>query len=270
MQTVGMRPVVVHGGGKAITHAMEKAGLEPRWVQGRRYTDDATLAIVARVLAEEINEDIVRHIRKFGGRASGLHHKTHQCLFGSRLTLPDAEGNPIDLGRVGEVTEVNAEPIIDLCLAGVVPVLPSLAEDDEGDDGLLQRQRRHRRRGRGHGPEGREARLPDRHPRHPRRPPRPGQPHAQPDPADCRDLIARGVIDKGMIPKVEACLASLDAGVKKVHIVNGRMRHSLLVEMYTTTGVGPRSHSEVRRLNGQRAAASTDRVPVHVQARPAG
>ena len=83
MQTVGMRPVVVHGGGKAITAAMEQAGLEARWVQGRRYTDDATLEIVARVLAEEINEDIVRHIRKFGGRASGLHHKTHQCLFGT-------------------------------------------------------------------------------------------------------------------------------------------------------------------------------------------
>ena len=76
MQTVGMRPVVVHGGGKAITHAMEQAGLEARFVQGRRYTDEATLEIVARVLAEEINADIVRHINKFGGRASGLHHKT--------------------------------------------------------------------------------------------------------------------------------------------------------------------------------------------------
>src|SRR3954468_23365979 len=95
MQTVGMRPVVVHGGGKAITYAMEQAGLEARFVQGRRYTDDATLAIVARVLAEEIDEDTVRHIRKFGGRASGLHHKTHQCLYGTRLTLPAADGSPI-------------------------------------------------------------------------------------------------------------------------------------------------------------------------------
>src|ERR1700761_5055224 len=85
MQTVGMRPVVVHGGGKAITHAMEQAGLEAKFVQGRRYTDDATLAIVARVLAEEINADIVRHIVKFGGKASGLHHKTTECLFGRRL-----------------------------------------------------------------------------------------------------------------------------------------------------------------------------------------
>src|SRR5215469_14483209 len=73
MQTVGMRPVVVHGGGKAITHAMEQAGLEPRFVLGRRYTDDATLDIVARVLAEDINADIWRHITKYGGRAAGLH-----------------------------------------------------------------------------------------------------------------------------------------------------------------------------------------------------
>ena len=68
---------------------MEQAGLEARFVQGRRYTDDATLEIVARVLAEEINADIVRHINKYGGRAAGLHHKTSQCLFGRRLTLPD-------------------------------------------------------------------------------------------------------------------------------------------------------------------------------------
>ena len=84
--------MVVHGGGKAITRRWSKRAWRPRFVQGRRYTDDATLEIVARVLAEEINADIVRHINKFGGRASGLHHKTHQCLFGRRLTLPDGDG----------------------------------------------------------------------------------------------------------------------------------------------------------------------------------
>src|SRR5690349_8320297 len=137
MQTVGMRPVLVHGGGKAITLAMEKSGLTPRWVKGRRYTDDATLEIVARVLAEEINTDIERHINKFGGRASGLHHKTHQCLYGRKLMLPDENGVPVDLGRVGEVTEVDIPPIENLCLAGVVPVLPPRAEDEEEEGRLL-------------------------------------------------------------------------------------------------------------------------------------
>ena len=137
MQTVGMRPVVVHGGGKAITAAMEQAGLTPRFVQGRRYTDSATLEIVARVLAEEINADIERHITKFGGRASGLHHKTHQCLFGRKLWLEDGPAGKIDLGRVGDVTDVDVPPIQNLCLAGVVPVLPSLAEDEDEEGQLL-------------------------------------------------------------------------------------------------------------------------------------
>lgn len=236
MQTVGMRPVVVHGGGKAITHAMEQAGLEARFVRGRRYTDEATLDIVARVLAEEINADIVRHIAKFGGRASGLHHKTTQCLFGQRLTLPDEQGGEIDLGRVGEVTEVDAQAIENLCLAGVVPVLPSLAEDDDekllnvnadtaaaavamalkadklvfltDTPGILRDRNE---------PESLIRGL---------------------TPDDCRALIQQGVIDKGMIPKVEACLASLEAGVRKTHIIDGRLRHSLLLEMYTDRGIG--------------------------------
>ena len=271
MQTVGMRPVVVHGGGKAITQAMEKAGLEARWVQGRRYTDDATLGIVARVLAEEINEDIVRHIRKFGGRASGLHHKTHQCLFGTRLTLPDADGNPIDLGRVGEVTEVDADPIVDLCLAGVVPVLPSLAEDDrDGDSGLYNVNADTAAAAVAMAIKAEKlvfltdtpGILVDRHD------PNTLLPSLTPD--DCRGLIARGVIDKGMIPKVEACLASLEAGVKKAHIVDGRLRHSLLVETYTATGVGTEIVLKVETVNGQRPAVSPERVPVHMQGRANG
>jgi acetylglutamate kinase len=236
MQTVGLRPVVVHGGGKAITLAMERAGLEPRWVQGRRYTDDATLDIVARVLAEEISADIERHITKFGGRASALHHKTHQCLHGRRLALPGSSGEPVDLGRVGEVTVVDVTPIVNLCLAGVVPVLPSLAEDDDGrllnvnadtaaaavavalasdklvfltdTPGILRNR---------HEPDSLITGL---------------------TPEECRELIGAGVIDKGMIPKVEACLTSLEAGVKKTHIIDGRLRHSLLLEIFTDRGIG--------------------------------
>ena len=263
MQTVGMRPVVVHGGGKAITLAMERAGLEPRWVLGRRYTDEATLAIVARVLAEEINEDIVRHIRKFGGRASGLHHKTHQCLYGARLTLPDAEGAPNDLGRVGEVNEVDADPIADLCHAGIIPVLPSLAEDDDG--GLLNVNADTAAAAVAMALKAEKlVFLTD----------TPGilldrkdadslQPSLTPN--DCHALIARGVIDKGMIPKVEACLASLEAGVKKAHVIDGRLRHSLLVEMYTTSGVGTEIMLE-KTLGGQRSSVIPDRVAVQTRA----
>jgi acetylglutamate kinase len=236
MQTVGMRPVVVHGGGKAITHAMEQAGLQARFVQGRRYTDDATLEIVARVLAEEINADIVRHINKFGGRASGLHHKTHQCLYGHRLTLPGTDGAEVDLGRVGDVDEVDVDPVENLCLAGVVPVLPSLAEDDDGQ--LLNVNADTAAAAVAMALEADKlvfltdtpGILMDRN--------EPGSLIRGLTPEGCRELVERGVIDRGMIPKVEACLASLESGVKKTHIIDGRLRHSLLLEIFTDSGIG--------------------------------
>lgn len=235
METVGLRPVLIHGGGKPIDRAMAATGLLPRKVQGRRYTDDDTLAIVVRVL-KEINDAIVVQIRDLGGRAVGLHTGSLQCLFGEKLMLPDAEGRPVDLGRVGTVTRVDQALISDFCAASVVPVIPSLAVDAAGGwlnvnadtaaaavaanlkaekfvlltdtPGILRD-----RRDRASLIRGLDA---------------PG----------CRDLIAAGVIDEGMIPKVEACLDSLTAGVRKTHIIDGRLRHSLLLEIYTDKGVG--------------------------------
>ena len=260
MQTVGMRPVVVHCGGKAITIAMEQAGLTPRWVKGRRYTDDATLESVARALAET-NADIERHINKFGGRASGLHHKTHQCLYGRRLAMPGDDGEPLDLGRVGEVTEVDVPPIENLCLAGVVPVLPSLAEDEDEEGKLLnvnadtaaaavaQALRADKLVFLTDTP----GILRD------RRQPSSLIPGLTPD--ECRELIREGVIDRGMIPKVEACLTSLEAGVRKTHIIDGRLRHSLLLEIFTESGVG----TEIARDEHADRASPGGRRPVLVR-----
>ena len=104
METVGMRPVVVHGGGAAISRAMAEAGLQPQFVQGRRYTDAATLAIVERVLAGEVNEYLARRIEELGGQAKPLNFRTKNVLFGERITLPDENGTPMDLGYVGTVT----------------------------------------------------------------------------------------------------------------------------------------------------------------------
>jgi acetylglutamate kinase len=238
MQTVGMRPVVVHGGGKAITVAMEKAGLKAQFVQGRRFTDEETLEIVARVLAEEINADIERHINKFGGRASGLHHKTHQCLYGRKLWLNNGPEGPIDLGRVGEVTEVDVPPIENLCLAGVVPVLPSLAEDEDAEGRLLNVNADTAAAAVAQALQADKlifltdtpGILRDRH--------EPASMIRSLTPAECRELIDQGVIESGMIPKVEACLTSLEAGVKKTHIIDGRLRHSLLLEIFTQSGIG--------------------------------
>jgi acetylglutamate kinase len=238
MQTVGMRPVIVHGGGKAITLAMEKAGLTARFVKGRRFTDEPTLEIVARVLAEEINADIERHINKFGGRASGLHHKTHQCLYGRRLWLDNGPEGPIDLGRVGEVTAVDVPPIENLCLAGVVPVLPSLAEDQQEEGRLLNVNADTAAAAVAQALQAEKlvfltdttGILLDKN--------EPSTLIRGLTPSSCHDLIAQGVIDRGMIPKVEACLSSLDSGVLKTHIIDGRLPHALLLEIFTKTGIG--------------------------------
>src|SRR5262245_12288124 len=129
LETVGLRPILVHGGGKPIDRAMAASGLTPKKVQGRRYTDDATLKIVVDVLTNEINAGIVRQMRELGGRAVGLHTGTLQALFGERLILPNPGGEPIDLGRVGQVTRIESGLITDFANAGVVPVIPSLAYD---------------------------------------------------------------------------------------------------------------------------------------------
>src|SRR5260221_4807161 len=121
MATVGLRPVLVHGGGKPIDRAMAAAGLKPRKVQGRRYTDDETLAIVVRVLMQEINGDVERQIPQLGGRAVGPHLCAVQYLNGRKLLMQGPDGVPVDLGRVGEVTRVDVELIRDFCAAGVVP-----------------------------------------------------------------------------------------------------------------------------------------------------
>src|SRR5207302_60899 len=132
METVGMRPVLVHGGGKAIDRAMAAAGLKPRKVQGRRFTDEATLDIVVRVLLRETNAGVVAQIRELGGRAVGVHSGPLQCLFGEKLLLPGEDGRPLDLGRVGRVTRVDRGLIEDFASGGVVPVIPSLALDADG------------------------------------------------------------------------------------------------------------------------------------------
>jgi len=224
METVGMRPILVHGGGKAIDRAMADAGLKPRKVQGRRFTDDETLAIVVRVLLKEISADIEAHIRKLGGRAVGPQQGSLQYLFGERMLLPGADGQPTDLGRVGRVTRVDVDLIRNFCAGGIVPIIPSVALDEAG--GWLNVNA-----------DTAAAAVA-------------AQLHAEKlvlltdtagillDAAQCKDLMARGVIDEGMIPKVEACLEGLQAGLSKTHIIDGRLRHSLLLEIYTDRGVG--------------------------------
>lgn len=236
METVGLRPVLVHGGGKPIDRAMAQAGLKPRKVLGRRYTDDETLAIVVNVLLREINADIERQIRALGGRAVGPHLGSLQYLFGEKLLLDGPDGQPVDLGRVGRVTRVDVDLIRDFCAAGVVPVIPSLAIDEEGGWLNINADTAAAAVAAQLGAEkfilltDTPGILEDRH--------RPETLLRSLNAGQIQDLIRRKIIDEGMIPKVEACLDSLQAGVKKTHIIDGRLKHSLLLEIYTDRGVG--------------------------------
>ena len=132
METVGMRPVVVHGAGSRITQAMEAAGIVPRFVQGRRVTDGQTLQIVERVLAQETNQSLADRYEKIGGRAMTLNFDSSPVLYGRPLQLQDEFGASIDLGFVGEVTRVERLVIDNLCYAGQVPFIPSMCETSDG------------------------------------------------------------------------------------------------------------------------------------------
>ncbi len=236
MSTLGMRVVVVHGGGKAISRAMDSAGIEPRFVQGRRYTDDATLDIVERVLATEVNHDLVAKIEEYGGRAMSLNFLSTNVLFGEKLALEGPGGEPIDLGFVGEVTRVDRLTIENLMYAGQVPVIPSMAITADGQKLNVNADTAATAVAAAIGAEKLVV-LSD----------IPGVLLDVNDPeslvhslsaAEARRLIANGTISAGMIPKIEGCLDTLERGVKKIHIIDGRLRHSLLLEIYTTSGVG--------------------------------
>lgn len=235
MNAVGMRPVIVHGGGKAINNAMEERGLEVQFVQGRRYTDQRTLTVVEHVLCNHINKDIVETIESLGSKAMGLHTLASGVLFGEKLFLEEGD-RKIDLGFVGKVTSVNAKLISLLCAADTIPVIAPLARDRMGArmncnadtaagevaaalhaEKLVMVSDTHGIR--------RNAKDPDTM-----------IPTASE--AEIQEMIRTGVISSGMLPKVEACLRALDAGVKRAHIIDGHFGHSLLLEIFSDKGVG--------------------------------
>src|SRR5512138_2201599 len=132
MNYVGMQPVLVHGGGKAINQAMETAGLTPQWVQGRRYTDERTIAIAEHVLCNQINRFIVNFIQTQGCEAMGLHSLSSVVLFAEKTYLSGPDGRRIDIGMVGEVKTVNARLLELLVHADAIPVIATIARDQAG------------------------------------------------------------------------------------------------------------------------------------------
>jgi acetylglutamate kinase len=236
MNYVGMQPVLVHGGGKAINQAMEAAGLVPQMVMGRRYTDERTLAIAEHVLCNQINKFIVSFIQSQGCEAMGLHSLSSVVLFAEKTYVQQQDGRRIDLGYVGEVTGVNARLLQLLVQVDSIPCIATIARDQAGGklnvnadtaagavaaamkaEKIVIVSDTHGIRRDVNDPESRISHL---------------------TLAQIDEMVKTGAISSGMLPKVEACVAALRGGVSKAHIIDGRIPHSLLLEIYTEAGIG--------------------------------
>lgn len=236
MSIVGMRPILVHGGGKAITAAMNQAGLEPVWVHGRRYTDERTLAIAEHTLVKTVNQPICETLNDLGVNSMGLHSLSSCVVFAEPLRLENGDQRKVDLGLVGKVSEINASLLTTLCQSGLIPVIAPVARAKTGGklnvnadsvaghvaaavnaEKLVVLSDTHGIRMNVDDPESWVSSVSE---------------------ADIEKMIKDGIISSGMMPKVESCITALNGGTGKAHIIDGRIPHSLLLEIYTDKGIG--------------------------------
>jgi acetylglutamate kinase len=237
MQYVAMKPVVVHGGGPEISDLMKKMRLKPKFVEGQRVTDAETLDVAEMVLAGKLNGEIVNQIHQLGGRAVGLSGKDAGLIRARKYTISSSSGDePADIGFVGEVEEISPEIIAVLDEKQFIPVISPIGVDRSGQTyninadlvaaelaialqarklvlltdvkGILRDRNDD------------SSLLPSIHV------------------DELEGLIEQGVIAEGMIPKVRACMRAVNAGVRKTHILDGRIPHALLLELFTDKGIG--------------------------------
>jgi acetylglutamate kinase len=234
LEAVEINPVVVHGGGKAITRAMTAAGLQAKFIQGLRVTDAAAVQVVDQVLSREINPEIVRAIQTLGGQARGF--AGSEIFTCRKMQAAGPDGCPVDIGYVGEVTGVNTEPLLKCIENGITPVISPTARGVDGHiyncnadiaasmTAIALRARR-------------LVFMSD-VPGLMRNPKDPQTVMAHLRLAEVGDLKNAGIIDQGMIPKVDSAVAAIEAGLEKVSFVDGRMPHAVLLEIFTDEGVG--------------------------------
>lgn len=233
LAAVGINVVVVHGGGKAISKAMDASGLKANFINGLRVTDEATIAIVKKTLDEIVNRDVCDTLTSVKARPKGL--PGDSVLVCQKLTVDD-DGNPCDLGYVGDVTEVKVKLVKKEIADGFMPIISPVAEGLDGKPyninadtaaGRVASALRARRLVYMSDVPGL---LSD--------PKNPASLISTLKVSDVDGLKKKGVIDKGMRPKVASAVRALQEGVQRVHFVDGRMPHSLLLEIFTDKGVG--------------------------------
>lgn len=232
LKYTGMNPVVVHGGGPQIGSMLDRLGIQSRFVRGMRVTDTATMDVVEMVLVGTVNKGIVRMINRHGGRAVGVSGQDGNLIHARKLTV-DGDGADEDMGMVGAVEKVDTALIQAIVRDGFIPVIAPVGGDPQGrtyniNADLVAAHVAAALRAEKlvlltdvEGIRGDEGTV-----------------LASVDAAAARRLIAQGVISGGMIPKVECCLDALTGGVAKTHIVDGRVQHALLLEIFTSEGVG--------------------------------
>jgi len=238
LKYIGVNPVVVHGGGPQINKVLDSMGITSKFIRGMRYTDDATMDVVEMVLGGKVNKDIVARINRQGGKAVGLTGKDGMLITARKMTIyhQEDENKPpeiIDPGMVGEVSNINPDIIHTLMDKGFIPVIAPVGVGESGEtyninadlvaskiasalnaerlmlvtdvDGVLDI----------------DNKL-----------------ISSVNAKDIKNMIGKGEIKGGMIPKVECALDALDSGVKKSHIINGKLPHTVLLELFTNSGIG--------------------------------
>lgn len=237
MRAVGMHPMIVHGGGPFITRAMASSGLQPTFVHGHRVTDAQTLEIVERALLHEVNGFIVRQLTKLNARAAPVHVRIDPFLLAERKRMVDEKtGEAIDLGFVGTIKEVSTTFIEELCQVGRIPVIAPMALDATGqllnvnaDDAAAKVAIALR---------AEKLVFFTNVPGVMRDPKDPSTLFSSLHEEEVAALIKEGVISGGMLPKVKACLTAVHDGVRKAHIVDTEIPHSMLLEIFTDQGIG--------------------------------
>ncbi len=244
LKYVGLNPVIVHGGGPQIAGLLRQLGIESQFVRGMRVTDQATMDVVEMVLVGKVNKEIVTLINQHGGRAVGLSGKDGELILARKLAMTveeDGRTERVDMGMVGEVRAINPTVIETLDRSDFIPVIAPVGVGEKGETyninaDLVAGKVAEALRAEKlilltdiEGVRGADGRL-----------------LATIETERALQMIAEGVIGSGMIPKVHCCIDALRGGVRKTHIIDGRVKHALLLEIFTKEGVG----TEVVRTPG--------------------